>query len=535
VVDFPTAPPPPPACSNNSDDDGDDFIDYDGHNGSPPDPGCTGPGDNNEYNPPVTCNLSGPATVEEGDTATFTWTSSGLGAQSVRVGGIADENLSGSVDIDMNNDGSVPVTLDVYSSDAGTGSIMCSDTVVVVVNPGLPQCGDGLDNDGDGFTDHGNDSTNETSDTGCDDPADDDEQPAPPQPDITIDENAINENQQTYVRWDLKSHTGTCTISPEVTPGVGIVTTDGSAQVSPAVGNTTYTITCDDTAGDYEDPYTVTDSVSVSVTPVTECNDGIDNDFDGRIDHAGYGSSQPDLSCDNDPNNDDESFDNYRPTCDIQVQDWFIPGELFTLSYASYGNHTWNLTNTDGMADRLRLTHPTGSIQGSVWQTLSANTGGTYIDREVGFGTFQTYVSGVGLADDPRYISYRTDGTKYVTIHSQIWDGGYIPGGCGTFEFDMVTSDPTLGGLGTEEPTITASAAIVRKGEPVDITWNSYGYVGDCELSPDVKFTTASPTAGGTESITQNSQTTYTYTCTAPGHSISTSTKVRVLPTLFET
>ena len=108
--------------------------------------------------------------------------------------------------------------------------------------------------------------------------------------------------------------------------------------------------------------------------------------------------------------------------------------------------------------------------------------------------------------------------------------------GC-TSPTDDDETDPVLGGLGTEEPTITASAAIVRKGEPVDITWESYGYVGTCELTPETKFSVSVDTASGTQSVIQNAKTTFTYTCenTAVGHSISTSTEVQVLPTLFET
>lgn len=40
--------------------------------------------------------------------------------------------------------------------------------------------------------------------------------------------------------------------------------------------------------------------------PVTECNDGIDNDGDGTVDHDGIGSVSEDIDCNNDPNTETE-------------------------------------------------------------------------------------------------------------------------------------------------------------------------------------------------------------------------------------
>ncbi len=134
-VDSGGVPPPPPtyACSNGADDDGDGKVDY------PADPGCTGPTDNDEFNPPP----PPPPTYA---------CSNG-----------ADDDGDGKVD---------------YPADPGcTGPTDTSEADPPPPPPPTYACSNGLDDDGDGKVDY-------PADPGCSSATDNDEfnAPAPPPP-----------------------------------------------------------------------------------------------------------------------------------------------------------------------------------------------------------------------------------------------------------------------------------------------------------------------------------------------------------------
>jgi PKD repeat protein len=228
-----TDPVAPPQCSDNVDNDGDGLIDM-------LDPGCTSPGDNNETDPVVQpqCNDG----------------------------------------LDNDNDGKIDM------SDPGCSSLTDndeSDDPVV-----LPQCSDGLDNDNDGKIDF-------PADPGCSNALDDDETDVagnqPPVADVVL--------SRTYGA-----------------PGV-IVTVDGSKSYDPdgnitshvwlITGPANYTFTSSgtgkpgsfgvqfNTVGVYSVRLTVADNngatdvetklMTVS-TSISQCDDGIDNDGDGKTD-----------------------------------------------------------------------------------------------------------------------------------------------------------------------------------------------------------------------------------------------------------
>ena len=464
-----TPPPTPPACRDGSDNDGDGLIDY------PNDPGCTSSSDNNEYNAPVTCNISiSPSSIAYGDDANIVWAASGAGAQSVRIANIAYSGLNDSVSIPMNQAGFWNVTLDVYSESNGNGSVVCSDSATVTVAQPVRECNDGIDNDGDGEIDYS--VSVGMGDPGCSSNSDDDEtdpppaQPPAPTPSVSVIDSVIIIGASTVLSWNPNGHSGTCTINA----GDGTANSASSTSISPNA-TTTYTIECEDTGNNYSGANITSDSTDLAVTPIppTQCNDGINNsDGDNWIDYP------DDPGC-TDANDNDESN---------------------TVTQCNDGY------NNDGPEDSLI----------------------DFVGGDLGCSS---------PSDNDETNPQCSDGVDNVDPEDTLFDyqGGAGDPGCSS-DLDDDETDPLLGGLGAEEPTITASAAIVRKGEPVNIEWNSYGYVGDCELSPDVKFSTSNPTASGNEDIVQNARTTYTYTCenAAVGHSISTSTEVQVLPTLFE-
>jgi len=461
-------PPPPPACSNGSDDDGDGLTDY------PNDPGCTSSSDTDEYNAPVRCNFSiTPSTVNYGEPATFTWSTTGAGPESVKYAvNVTSNNINSSQVYRMTNSGYWRVNFDVYSDRNGAGTRLCSDSATVTVRPPVRECNDGIDNDGDGRIDFSFSSS--LGDPGCSSGTDNDEtdpppaQPPAPTPSVSVADPVITVGDSTMLSWNPNGHTGTCTINA----GDGTANTASSTTISPSA-TTTYLIECDDTNGDYSGVDITSDSAEVSVVsvPPPQCSDGINNsDGDNWTDWP------DDPGCTS-PSDDDET----NPV--TQCNDGY---------------------NNDGSEDSL-------------------------IDFSGGD------LGCTSPSDDDETNPQCSDGVDNADPEDTLIDMADTLG-C-TSPTDDDETDPVLGGLGTEEPTITASAAIVRKGEPVDITWESYGYVGTCELTPETKFSVSVDTASGTQSVIQNAKTTFTYTCenTAVGHSISTSTEVQVLPTLFET
>ena len=135
-----------PACSDGSDNDGDGLVDM-------ADPGCSGPNDPDETDPPLPPDECGPVTV------TINYDAS---CQPVEDDCTALEHAQYS-----NAQYECPI-----GSGNFTSYIRGFCVADVSCGAGLPQCSDGSDNDGDGLTDYPND-------PGCSDPTDNDETDPP--------------------------------------------------------------------------------------------------------------------------------------------------------------------------------------------------------------------------------------------------------------------------------------------------------------------------------------------------------------------
>jgi hypothetical protein len=223
TVNFGTSP----ACSDGLDNDGDGKTDY------PTDPGCTDASDATEPDPAaatVTVNAS-PSTVTSGNTSTISWTSTGA-VSCTATGGSAGwagaKAVSGSW-VSGSLSSNTTFTMTCVNS-IGVVSAPSSATVTVT---------------------------------------------APPAPVVTISATptTVTNGGSTTITW---STTGATSCSAPWTASTG---TSGSQSVTPpSSSSTTYTMTCVNSVA-------VPDSKSVTISTKSECEDGIDNDGDGKTDY----------------------------------------------------------------------------------------------------------------------------------------------------------------------------------------------------------------------------------------------------------
>jgi hypothetical protein len=255
-----TTPPPTYLCSNGQDDDGDGLTDY------PSDPGCTSATDNNEYNivTPTVCSIdyfnSSPSTVTSGGYTTLSWATTNC--TTVTIDG---------VNYPSDGSGSFGPLFQGKTYTINANNTTSSDSeneYVSVTNPTTYQCNDGYDNDGDGLVD--------MNDPGCSSTTDNSENNIVQS--CVIDyfnasPSTVTSGGYTTLSWATTNCT-TVTID-----GVNYAV-DGSSSFGPLYSGRTYTINAyNNTNSDTENEY-----VGITSQNNYQCNDGYDNDGDGRID-----------------------------------------------------------------------------------------------------------------------------------------------------------------------------------------------------------------------------------------------------------
>lgn len=277
-----------PQCRDGKDNDGDGKIDY------PADPGCDNSDDNDENQKPViTVVGTDPVTVTLGETYVD---------QSATVADPEDGDITNKlVTLGTVNTGTVGNYTITYNATDSKNVAAVEKTRTVHV---VAACADGKDNDGDGKTDFAG------GDTGCDNPNDNDENDPPA---ITL----LGTDPMSVTQGTTFTDPGATALDKE----------DGDITTHIVVTGTVDT----NTVGDHVLHYNVVDSKGlpapektrvVKVTPpVTECNDGIDNDGDNHIDFAGHVEGDmafvPDAGCDSPEDNDE----NEKPVITIVGND----------------------------------------------------------------------------------------------------------------------------------------------------------------------------------------------------------------------
>ena len=254
------------ACSDGADNDNDQLVDY------PSDPGCDGPNDNSENKKPVITVLGsvvmsllvGTSYVD--DSATVLDQEDGDITNKLVTAGAVDANTVGGYTITYNATDSEDVAADQKSR-----------TVNVVA-----ACSDGADNDGDQLSDY-------PTDPGCDNPNDNDENTKPV---ITV----LGANPMNLTQGDTFTDPTSTAADPEDGDITANIVTTGTVDTN-TLGSYTITYNVSDSKGLAADQKTRVVNVN---PPVTECNDGADNDGDQLSDYP------TDPGCDN-PNDNDEN------------------------------------------------------------------------------------------------------------------------------------------------------------------------------------------------------------------------------------
>jgi uncharacterized protein YegL len=262
-----------PECRDEKDNDGDGKIDY------PEDPGCDGPNDNSENQPPViTVIAPDPLVVTLGGT----YTDPGATANDTEDGNITPSIIVAGDPVDPNVVGAYTVTYNVTDSN-GAAAVEKTRTVTVA-----PACSDGKDNDGDGFIDFPNDS-------GCENADDNDENKRPTIEllgnvimSLAINSSYIDAGANANDAEDCAALSqGDCNVALDLT---------ATGAVNTAV------------LGSYQIEYNAVDSKGLTAIPKTRtvtvtsaCSDGVDNDGDGMIDFPN------DLGCTSPEDNDENT------------------------------------------------------------------------------------------------------------------------------------------------------------------------------------------------------------------------------------
>jgi len=264
-----------PQCRDGKDNDNDSETDFVGG-----DAGCEGPEDNDENEQPVITVIGAdPAIVTLGDA----YADEGAIAVDPEDGDITLSKLvtTGVLDTNVLNN----YTITYNATDSLNISADTKTRIVRVV----AACADGKDNDHDGKTDFAG------GDLGCEGPNDNDENNAPV---ITV----VGANPFSITQGGTFTDIGATAFDEEdgVIPAASILMTD---TVDTSI------------VGSYTLHYNVSDSKGlaaaektriVNVTPpVTECNDGIDNDGDGHVDFSGNIEVVRDAGCDSSEDNDE--------------------------------------------------------------------------------------------------------------------------------------------------------------------------------------------------------------------------------------
>ncbi len=255
------------SCSDGLDNDNDDLVDY------PADPGCGNPTDDSENSKPVISLL--------GDVAMSLMLGTSYTEPSATVADQEEGNITNKLVttgfVDMNTLGAYIVKYNATDSMALAANEVTRTVTVVAA------CADGKDNDGDQLVDY-------PLDLGCSGPADNNENDPPV---ITL----LGTNPMNITTGGVFTDPGTTAFDPE----------------DLDISTTTITTGTVNTAvlGSYTIHYNVTDSDGLSAVevlrivnvnpPVTQCNDGVDNDGDDLADYPA------DTGCDNSQDNDENN------------------------------------------------------------------------------------------------------------------------------------------------------------------------------------------------------------------------------------
>ncbi|MFZ2763879.1 MAG: peptidoglycan-binding domain-containing protein [Minisyncoccia bacterium] len=384
-------PPAPPQCDDGIDNDGDGFIDY------PADPGCTSPDDNTESPnptvPPTTATISAKKIVCDSESELPNWGLGGPNITSTTTSTFLNTHPNchleswtfewatstaanpGNQVGDANGWTSFTSTTTVpagariwvreqfnndyisFNGDGNTSNISAElychtdvlnydnydfiDPVVVgqtyhcvgfnvlkVTPPTPPQCDDGIDNDGDGFIDY-------PADPGCTSEDDNTESPNPGNPpaltvSLSANPTSITQGASSTLSW-TSTNTNICNAG-----WTTATSTSGTQSVSPTA-TTTYSITC----GNGNATSTATTTVNVVVSPPSppQCDDGIDNDGDGFIDHPA------DPGCTNEDDNTEAPNPGNPPTPPtVSVS---LSANPTSVTQGQSSLLSWNSTNTN--------------------------------------------------------------------------------------------------------------------------------------------------------------------------------------------
>jgi hypothetical protein len=256
-------------CNDGIDNDGDGFTDL-------ADPACTSATDNTEtpFNTVPQCIINSftasPLNVNSGGYTTLNWNTTNC--DQVTIDGI-NYPVDGSGNFGPLYAGK---TYEIKAWKSATPSNPQIDTVYVGVNNVVaPQCNDGIDNDGDGYVD--------MNDPACTSSTGNTESPYNTAAqciinNFTASPTNVSAGGYTTLNWN--------------TTGCDIVTVDGvnypvdgSGNFGPLYTGRTYELKAWRNTGSAI-PQTTTVYVGVNTVNQTyQCNDGIDNDGDGRIDY----------------------------------------------------------------------------------------------------------------------------------------------------------------------------------------------------------------------------------------------------------
>lgn len=310
----------------------------------------------------------------------------------------------------------------IYNVVDSKGLAADAKTRTITVTQFPSECSDGKDNDGDGKIDFGG----ANSDSGCDNPGDDNENSPPV---ITL----VGSSTMNITVNAMFTDPGATALDPEDGP------------LSPAATGTVIT----SALGAYTITYTAIDSKGLTATPVlrtvnvvpvvTECNDGIDNDGDGDIDYPA------DLGC----SGLNDNSENSKPIITL-ISD----NPLLHRIGAAFTDPGATATDTED-----------GAITPSATGTVNALVVGTYTIT-------YSAVDSKGLAAD--------DVTRTVKVVASCSDGIDNDGdglidypqdtGCANGDDDSESGKPVITLLGDIVMTLTQGTAFTDPGATANDT-----------------------------------------------------------------
>jgi hypothetical protein len=317
-------------------------------------------------------------------------------------------------------------------------------------NQTTAQCSDGIDNDNDGRVDYAG------GDQSCYSASDTTEDTYDVQQTCTATLNAstysISSGNPVVLSWSTSNLSNL-----NIYPTVGSVGTSGSYTVYPT-SSTVYTLSgygCGSTT-------TRTVTVNVNQNQNYQCNDGIDNDNDGRVDYAGG-----DQSCYSYTDNTEDTYDNNNTTCNMNFyssasNSYVNSGSAVTLSWDSV-----NISN-------LSIYPNVGSVSSIGSTTVYPTVNTTYTLSGYGCGntynrTVSVYVNG-GSSNQNLPQAVTTVATILSTTQARL-NGVAVPNttyGSATAWFEWGTT----GYLGNKTNTQTVNGSSSSNNYISDVVGN---------------------------------------------------------------